>query len=373
MWAASVAVSQPAPALTPDAGSGATLEANPILQIDALVSQANSYSEAGTHWLALEAYSEALSISRRSDGLFNDTAIDLMDRMARMASAGGDPVLASEYWREAQRMSWRAREENIREIEETLGRNTTEHVEARLELAQWLLGQSVLVTFDDRGRPMRRKWQFDAYDIFDDVDKQIEKELDNDPALKVAAYRAKAEVFGGTQNGRRGVPTELLDARKFLERLDEPQPELHASVLVDIGDRVLSGRPESAAEEFVEAWTLLAETEAGRQLQLEYFDQPQLLDMSMPVLPAGLLSDSADADQATAQLEFIVHETGRTSAIRVLSAEPEWAGDLVYSIVAISLYRPRVADGKVVPAVSSYTWSSGYDAAVAAELGLESP
>jgi tetratricopeptide (TPR) repeat protein len=339
------------------------------LQIDSLISLGQSYEVDGELALALQTYENAGEISRREFGLFNENLIEILYLMHRTARTGGDYIGASEFRREAERITRRFLQEQVRLTGEIYGVESREYLDAKLALADWLANQQSL----DR----------DAREVYVEALRLVEDHFDDTPELKVNLLRAMAEgvgqplvtyvEFGGTGSWRiLSEPSELVRARRLAKRFSSDDPGLHAAVLRDIGDwRMAHGRPDSAIKSYRQAWKLLEESEDGDALQRELFFEPQIIrDGMVRSSIAATFSNVPDAPEAQVELDFVVDESGQAHRVRVVSAEPPWAADAAVNLVASSSFRPRFADDSFIAAPGRYTWTFHYDPIVAAGRGL---
>ena len=380
------------------------------LMIDALISLGAAYAEDEVYSRALEAFEEASELSRRYDGLFSDTLVDIFYLMQRTARAGDDDFGAEQFRQEAQRITWRALQETVRSIGITEGTDSPLYLDAMLDLARWLSAQE-----GSSNNAGIRSWALEARTVYANALELIEDEFDRDVALRVRVLRMMTEDIGRhmitfsnvnassysefDQDARSFVvvsePAELIRARRIIKVTDGRDPVLLATVQRDIGDwRLAAGYPQRALKSYREAWRTLSDLADGDSLKLLLFAEPQMLEgindlrdfdsryaddaqiLERPVVSvawrtvSSILSEAPYATQGQVELEFIVNETGLASDVRVISASPEWAANAGIGLIESTLFRPSFYDGEFVEAPSQYTWNFRYDPDLAAMRGL---
>ena len=382
------------------------------LLIDAQMSLGHAHAEEGDYARAIEAFEDAGELSRRHDGLFNETLIDIVYMMQRIARAGSDYQSAQDFQREAQRISWRALQESVRSIAETEGEDSPLHLEAMLGMADWLSDQRGVSP--DTGR----SWILEARAVYSDALELIDDEFDRDLALRVRVLRIMAADVGqhtvtSTYTGGSAYssqqsfsapgpsftvlsePAELVRARRIIKLNDQRDPVLLAAVYRDIGDwRLAAGRTNKAMEAYRDAWEILDATDNSDELRLLLFEEPQLLEdvddrrnvrswsndyvrvMRRPPvssaysLLSSVLSDASFAEPGQVELEFVVDETGQAQDIQVISANPAWSASAAVALIQSRLFRPSFDQNKFLAAPGRYTWSFSYDPDLAAARGL---
>jgi hypothetical protein len=87
----------------------------------------------------------------------------------------------------------------------------------------------------------------------------------------------------------------------------------------------------------------------------------------------AVMANAPDAAHANVELELVVDEAGQVPAVRIVSADPPWAGDAAVALASRSVCRPRFEDDEFVAAAGRYTWSFAYDPAMAVSRGLADP
>jgi hypothetical protein len=341
--------------------------------------------------------------------------------MRRTLNAGEDYATGSEFRKEAQRTTWRVLEAIVRHVGESQGQESYQYLEAQFALANWLSGQRDML-FDPR--PV--SWSQEARDAYNDALKLIRKHFDNSPRMRVNVLRKMAAAFGqpvvtrtvdtsagadhsaadrtGDDAYLRSVPKELERAERIVRNMGEPDPILHAAVLRDIGDWRLAGDdPEKAIEAYQEAWELLENMDDGDTVRFQLFNEPQVISEISGLMPLDPWEDSQISAFLASQmhpqmranflsavrtnpnsalsvspfdpggqveLEFVVNERGQARNIRIVSAEPQLAGDILVRSISSATFRPRFNDGEFVPGPGRFIWQFRYDPAVAASFDL---
>lgn len=308
-----------------------------------------TYHAAAEYELALNAYDQARDVGRRAYGLLNDGQIEILDRMSRTALSMGDFDEAKEFQLEAVTL-----------VQRSYGDDSLEYLDANYRYADWL-------------RTLRS--YADAERTYFAMHRIIERNFDDDPVLTIGLLRTQAanqrdavanvRYFRSPMLQTPGLsgtaPRDLEDALKIVRDLDEPNPALHAAILVDIGDwNVAYGNMEDIAAPYLEAWNILDEIGGGAQLQLEWFSE-QIVVYSAPLL-SGLLVVDPQAPWGEVDVSFIIDSFGRTNEVRIISADPPGLIDgAAARQILNSRFRPRINDGRLVASPGRFTWRFQYD------------
>lgn len=321
--------------------------------IEAVFLLGETYRANREYALALATFEQARALNRRAHGLLNLEQLAILDRMSLTAYQGGDIGEADRLKLEAVTVVQRAR-----------GADSSEYFEAKLHYADWL---------GKIGRyPEAERAYFSLRRVIDD-------NFDGDPALHVRLLQHTAATLRnlnfdtGTSrsSGYRTKPYELERALRYIARMDEPDPALHASVLRDLGDWFVAVRRYDDVEAaYSSAWTMLEDVDDAELLRREWFAEPVAI-RPLPSVPAmtqsrmlgtSLASVGPDAPWGHIALDFTVDALGRAEGIEVVSANPPNLVDgAARRQIADASFRPRMVDGELVAAPGHYEWNYQYD------------
>lgn len=320
----------------------AAREPNAEMLIEAWTQLGNAYAMDELFPLSLASFASAIELSRRHYGLFNENLIELLNLMNQTARVSGDFAAAAEFQVEASQVKQQIQRRIVTNAATTFGIDSPEHLNAKLDYAHWL------ATFDKQL----------STNTYDEVFELIDDHFDNDKELQARTFQSMASRRLQDPNQLRNWvltndPFELIRALRLVEKAENPDPVLHASILRDIGDWRLTFLPPQSqnrtAKAYREAWEILGSAENGATLQDELFGQPQvIMQDNAPLTHWQYLTQSTNAPEGRVDLEFEVDTMGRPRNITVLSATPEWMRDDAIEQVQYSVFRPRVENGEIV-------------------------
>jgi TonB family protein len=293
------------------------------LAIKPLTSLGDNYHEADDDLSAVNAYTEARTVSRRAYGLHNQEQIELLDRMSRSMLDLNQLAEAEAQQVEALRLVQRA---NPPESDAVL--------EAIYKYAEWL-GDRLFFQLerDQYGRALRI-----IRNAYGDKDVRQVK-----PLLGIGnTYREERNPAS------MGI-SALEDALNLL--LEQPQrdPVATAAALRDIGDwAVAFGKTGYSGTEYQRAWQMLGSAPNGEQLRREWFSGANYV-LYEPISPRGLSMDP-DASSGHVTVTFDIDTHGNTNNVTLVDSDPAGLKDeAVLRHIRRSRFRPLIANGEVVP------------------------
>jgi TonB family protein len=296
-----------------------------------------SYSEAHEFELAMAAFEEAKSISRRAFGILNQQQLGVLERMSLAALGVGDFDRAKDI-----------REDMADLRRRYYGPGSLEALDASFEYAEWLSDYG-----DSR----------DARYVYINIQDVIDEYFDEDPNLTIKRLRIASENLPSATvvSGRIAQPVELNQALKLVSNLDEPDPLLHAEVLLDLGDWYAARRDDDHYQQFyLDAWDLLGSVDNGESLRREWFSGLVAL-RSGPLVSRYLTLDET-APQGYVQLAFDIGTNGQAENIRVVKSDPpELIDSAAIRQIGNSSFRPRMRDGEIVESVGNFLWLFHYE------------
>jgi TonB family protein len=296
-----------------------------------------SYSAAHEFELAMAAFEEAQSISRRALGILNQQQLGVLERMSLAALGIGDFDRAKDI-----------REDMANLTRRYYGPGSVEALDASFEYAEWLSDYG-----DFR----------DARYVYIDIQDVIDDYFDEDPKLTIKRLRIVSDKLptAAVVGGRVAQPVELNQALKLVANLDEPDPELHAEVLLDLGDWYVARRGDDHFQDFYrDAWDLLGSVDNGESLRRQWFSDLVVL-RSGPLVSHYLTLDET-APAGYVQLAFDIDTTGHAENIRVVDSDPpELLDSAAIRQIANSSFRPRMRDGEIIEADSYFVWQFHYE------------
>lgn len=338
-------------------------DANPDVLIEAWTRLGEAYAADGLIPLSLDSFETATDLSRRHNGLFNENLVTILYRMEQTARASGDFQSAIAYRQEAARVTRQIQHAAVIEVEKTYGSESLEHFNAKIAYARWLSGYD---------QTQSRMVYNEALDLVSD-------HFGDDLELKARVFQAMGTDIGEYfivrhENGASyHEPYELIRAHRMMGRVSDPDPVLYASILRDIGDWRLMSNSASlrrrASRAYLEAWEYLNSVDDGRIIQNQLFGEPELIRRStVPLSRSRNISNSDDAPEGLVDLEFEVDAAGRVRDVTVLSADPDWMRDDAIRQLRYSIFRPRIANGELVPSEGQLAFSFRYTETLARNL-----
>ena len=276
---------------------------------------------------ALAAYENARAAGRRDFGLLGPGQIPILERLSRSAEGLDDYPLAKSY-----------QETMFVVARRNYGPESIESIEAGYRYAAWL---------SERGDYPEAR-----YHIMENQ-QVIDEHFDGDPRLTIERLRFSYEHVPRMAPGV-VRPVELYEALELVEALDPPDPELHASLLLDLGDWNVRRGLTSALDRYREVWDLLGTFEGGEALREAWF-----ADL-VPVVPGSLdsrfVTDDSTAPEGFVTFGFNVDTAGVPREIRIVSADPPGLVDRdAIEYLASSRFRPQMIGGEFVKVDNQFT------------------
>lgn len=298
-----------------------------------------SYFLADDFQLALVAFEEARTKGRREFGLLNPEQIPILDRMSQAAEALGDLRLAKGY-----------QETMFSVARRHYGPDSLESLEAGYILAEWFS--------DHLNFPEARYVVMDNQKIIDEY-------FDGDPKLTIERLRFAYEHVPRYAPGT-VPPVELYQAVEIVEALAVPDPQLHASILVDIGDWMLYRGRHNALDRYREAWDVLGTFEGGEALRQTWFTElvPVTKRFSFPddALESRYLTEDSSAPEGFVTLGFNIDTAGHPRQMHVIAADPPNLLDrAAIEHVSELTFRPQIIGGEFVQIDNRLTLNFRYE------------
>lgn len=353
-------------------------DTKPTRLIDAWVALGEAHLANDLDALAIDAWENAIGLSRRELGLSNEEQVGIRWLQSQAALAAGDREAANRYRDESRNIAYRSRREAVDGIGRQHGTDSREYVDAMLAHARWLASEHA--------------WA-EARVVYSEILETLDQAQHRDAELIVRTLQEVASTIGfpsstygsiGPIVGTTGPlssaagpatsvrPPELERARSMLNRMQSPDPALEAAVLRDWADWELNlDRMTQARRRYRQVLALLEKVEGGEELAREWFDGPILLQQPWlsPFLVA-LYPVAPNAPTGNVEAMVSVDRNGWVRDVRVLSADPAWMTVFVERQLRNSRYRPRIVDGEPVASESRVTWTFRYDPMVGERAGL---
>jgi tetratricopeptide (TPR) repeat protein len=323
---------------------------------------ATTYHAARRHDLAVESFDRAIALSRRTEGLFNENQLPLLEKYADSLTELGRAQDALQ-----------ARRYALRLVERRSGENSLAYARELESLGRWY---SRARAYDASRASLKR-----ALDTVEELEGQDSLELigpltgiaDNarrwllDPVARerAAADPERSALFHDpVMPGPPGLSLSTIatEGLRALERAatitagrPDPPAVTVAGVQAQLGDWYqIQQRPQQALPHYRQAWQAASQvvTDDGRPLQEALFGAPVLLYYAMPDNWDRHAERPADeAERRYAELELTVTAQGTTQDISVIAdAGDPRLGSQAVKAAEDARYRPRFSDGEPVQA-----------------------
>ena len=304
--------------------------------IEPYIELGQNYDEAGDFASALTSYGEARTIGRRHFGLLNEDQIPIIDYMSEAAEELGQDEEAAQLQLDALVI-----------VERNHTEASLEAIEAKYRYAAWLR---------EHGRDE------EAQQFYYEIEKTIDDHFGNDPLMMVRMLRERARSTR-FQSGEANVGLQrssLIAALEILEGMPEPQPQLMAEVLLELGDwQVRYGGTRMPSNHYVRAWTLLGQVENGEELRRQWFNE--LVQIEMSRISQRDLTNDPEAPAGHVVVYFTVDTSGHTQDVEITESEPPGLKDnAVLTVIRDARFRPRVTDGEIVAVRRGYRFPFRY-------------
>ena len=286
-----------------------------------------TYQDIDEHVPAINAFTEARTVSRRSYGLLNEEQIPILDRMT-------DSFIALGRYREADQKQLDA----LRLLERTRGHDTPDVLPALYKYARWLRVQG---RFEEE-----RLFYMRAMNI-------IKKAHGRDSIEMVRPLRETGNSFRAQKFPEGLGASSLKRALDIVQAMEEPDALVLAETLRDLGDWYAAfSRVGRGGREYRESWNALGELENGDQLRSAWYSQPAFVLYETPS-QRGLRPEGSEPGltQGFVLVTFDVTPEGRTANVQVVDSDPPGKKDeAIVRSMRRSRFRPRIVDGEVVVA-----------------------
>jgi tetratricopeptide (TPR) repeat protein len=319
-----------------------------------------TYHAARRYDLAVPSFERAIALLRRSDGLFNEGQLPLLENQADALTELGRLEDALQAHRYALRLVGRRHgEESLRYAQEleSFGRWYTRArayessrvvIREAVDLVVKLKGPDSLELVGPltAGADNARRWLMDPSVSFTSSAEDQGRTLYHDPVIPGPPSLSPSMI---ASEGLRALEraTAIVDARP-----DAP-PASIAAVHVQLGDLFqIRQAPDSALPHYQRAWQAATRTPVadGRPMQELLFGEPLLLQYLLPDgwdRYAGRPAD--EAERRLVEIEATVTPEGRLQDPKLLSdaGDPKFA-ERALRAAETARYRPRFVDGQPV-------------------------
>jgi TonB family protein len=292
------------------------------LAIEPLTSLGDNYHDADDDLEAVNAYTEARTVSRRAYGLHNEDQIKLLDRMSRSLLDLNQLAEAEAQQVEALRLVQRANPPASDEV-----------LEAVYKYAEWL-GDRLFFQLerDQYARALR-------------IIRNAYGERD---VRQVKPLLGIGNTYREERNPASMGISALEDALELLQEQPQRDAIATAAALRDIGDwSVAFGKTGYDGTEYQRAWQLLSSAPNGEQLRRDWFTGANYV-LYEPISPRGLSTDP-EALNGHVTVTFDIDTHGNSNNVTLVDSDPTGLKDeAVLRHIRRSRFRPVVANGEVV-------------------------
>ena len=323
------------------------------------------YHEGKRHDLAVERFETAVALSRRTQGLFTEAQLPMLEKYADSLTEMGRPedaLLAQKYRVRAANHLYGKGDIRTVPVLESFGRWY-----ARLgayEASRRTLNEAIEIVEETQGDdapeligPLTALAECHRLQLLDPT---YRNELD-----AVESPGAQASIFNdpsmpGMSHTNRQMTGEGEDALERAVKIVESTPDVSPAQVADVHTQLgdwyqLRRRPERAAEEYERAWQAASRLDnLGPSLVDALFGRPVLLRYVPPD------NWNRYADRPPEQVEIVnielrlaVDEQGEVRKVEVISdAGHERLAERAARSAERARFRPRLSDGKPVKTVS---------------------
>lgn len=309
---------------------------------------------------AVEALRNAITISRRSSGLFNTAQLPLLDAIVPLYDQLGD----FEGCEQELRYS-------VQVVQKAYGANDPRVLPAVRRLAEWYdLNSHYMQARQSWSRAVEVASAEDggrneaAITALTAIARSHRLQYARDPeTIGFRTCPADPETgerkpdWNCASTGRanqldQAGETAALKALQLLDSADQPPAKLLISVLLELGDWYMTaGKPQLAMPYYERAWPLIPETLAA--------DEPHPLLAPVPLVdlpPAAAVKNRLQAGTAPTPIEFLltVFADGSTAEIRPVTEATSANSlrlDKLRRALGQAIFRPRFDDGRPVATV----------------------
>ena len=190
-----------------------------------------------------------------------------------------------------------------------------------------------------------------AREMYEQTIKIYENLYGKDSLKLVPPLRKLARAKLNASMGRKSAGNDINRAPEISSAKPEIDPaELHA-VKIELADFYAITKDDRAAEQYIQTWEEMQQTEFTKKLAEKYFEEtvrlypPKIKHFSLDRRP-----DSAgDEEELYVDLEYDINNTGTVSRIRILHKNiPNDQARAVRQREKNTIYRPRISEGQLV-------------------------
>jgi TonB family protein len=292
------------------------------LVIPALTSLGANYHENGDYLEAVNAVTEARTVSRRAYGLLNESQIPLLDLMTRSLVEVNKPVEADQMQLEAMRL-----------VERSHPPESQESLNAIYKYAGWLREN--------------QRWQ-EERDQYARALRVIRESAGKEDARQVRALVGIGNSFRNQRIPEGTGQGALRDALALLIAQKSPDQREVAEVLRDLGDwEVAFTKVDYDGAEYRRAWELLGNVPDGDKLRADWFTGPNYV-LREPISLRGV-SEDPRAPEGHVLVRFDLDKSGHSENVAVVESNPPGLKDeAVLRHIRRSRFRPQMANGEIV-------------------------
>jgi len=322
-----------------------------------------TYEGIGRNELAVPLLERAVSISRRSSGLFNPGQRELLAPLI-------DGYVALARWKDADRVQQYALQVSEHEYGSSdprlfpalqqLGRWYTSTGQRNAARQVWERLRAIMANPahpDAVGQIVALRGIAETYRLDYQYGAELvepplpgEASMRRDP-LETDAARRSASMLGGEYVLSSAGEEALTHALELAEHLQNPSTLPRAIVLVDLGDwQMISGRPDRALPYYRRALPLLPAESASAESSEGPLSRPAPLLYRPPAASLRLRDQPSGAFvEKYAVAEFTVTDDGRVRDAKIVEGDATDSQRSAFlGALGHATYRPRFVDGKPV-------------------------
>lgn len=312
--------------------------------INPLQGLAASQAAAGRPDLARQTYQRAVHVSHVNEGPHNPDQVETLESLAELNISMGDVDVASDIQENIYSIQARNIDPMSLDILPALENKASwEHRLQRYQSERLTWRQVINVIEHHKGK--------DSLELI--------RPLTN--LGKSYLFVSPAEYDYQTDVSSSSGETYLRRANRIADNNPDATWKIVEDTLLSLGDYfILSGRPNRASKVYEEAWELLSEENNPERLQYRWAHLEQVNVLQKVYPPKYYNSERTDNGQeppdnfetGSMTFSFAVAPNGRVTNIENLEVEPaelEEFSDVVGRSLRRLMYRPRSADGDLVP------------------------
>jgi len=307
------------------AGIGSERLVKPLIGLGDALARRQQFSDAAL------AFERALTLSHAANGFYDSDQLRVLDGLSEV-QLGLDNLERANDYQEAQ----------LGIAERHAAEDPDGPIEARMKLGRW---------YNRTGQPLL------ARSAFQSARSSIRRLKGKDHPDSVDALLGEAESY----RREAALPAASVTLRRALTILDAQAVRDHlkrAEVLLASGDLNISAQFASSAQKAYEAaWVELSGDSALQATREEWFSRPVRIagpnlarvvnEEGVPIERRSTTASGTQPGQVSAS--FTVTAAGRAADIVILESDPPGLMDKsMRRLLAFSVWRPRLVDGKIV-------------------------